>query len=142
MNQPFLIAVSVEDITPAAGVAFETLAGFLVTVAVFFVIYHYVRKSSGGKLMSAEDQDKASMDMISRHNRERFDDENSDHVNRLECERLGAEITINEYGRELTLEELVADETRAGRHALDRHLDDHPDDFESYYGEKPERFES
>jgi len=82
-------ATSVID---SALTSYEGVSGLLVTVAVFFIIYHYARKSSGGKLMSKEDQDKVSMDMLARDNTRRFEDDNSDLVNRQECERLCAEL--------------------------------------------------
>jgi len=82
-------ATSVID---SAFTSYEAVSGLLVTVAVFFIIYHFARKSSGGKLMSKEDQDKASMEMLARDNSRLFDDENADLVNRQECERLCAEI--------------------------------------------------
>jgi len=84
----------------SAFTAYEAVSSLLVGVAVFFVIYYYARKASGGELMSKDEQNKASMDMLARDNTRRFEDANADLINRQESERLCAELAeIDELHR-------------------------------------------
>jgi len=140
---PFIAAAADPSIiTQGADDAFTTLSAVLVTVGVFFVIYYYARKASGGKIMSKEDQDKASMEFLARDNLRRFEDEHADVINRQHGERLLEEIKEMDYERERTFEELAEDQSRAGRHDLAHHLEQHPEDYERYYGEEPETRET
>jgi len=129
-------------VTQGAQDSFNTVSAVLVTVGIFFVIYYYARKASGGKLMSKEEQDRASMEFLAQDNLRRFEDEHADVINRQHAERLLEEIQERDYERERTLEELAEDHSRAGRHDLAQHLEQHPEDYERYYGEEPETRET